>query len=72
MCQTSTFFLLHHVPPDTLRPCSVQAIHHHASSADCGLSCRHMKREGTIAFNGQPSTKRLKRNIGFVMQVDPT
>ena len=32
--------------------------------------CRHMKREGTIAFNGQLSTKRLKRNIGFVMQVE--
>ena len=31
--------------------------------------CRHMKREGEITFNGQPSTKRLKRNIGFVMQV---
>ena len=30
---------------------------------------RHMKREGTITFNGSPSTKRLKRNIGFVMQV---
>ena len=28
-----------------------------------------MKREGEITFNGQPSTKRLKRNIGFVMQV---
>ena len=37
-----------------------------------GCVCRHMKREGTIAFNGQPSTKRLKRNIGFVMQVDST
>ena len=37
-----------------------------------GCPCRHMKREGTIAFNGQPSTKRLKRNIGFVMQVDST
>ena len=31
--------------------------------------CRHMKREGVITFNGQPATKRLKRNIGFVMQV---
>ena len=28
-----------------------------------------MKREGTITFNGSPSTKRLKRIIGFVMQV---
>lgn len=34
----------------------------------CGL-CRHMKREGVITFNGQPATKRLKRIIGFVMQV---
>lgn len=30
---------------------------------------RHMKREGAITFNGAPSTKRLKRHIGFVMQV---
>ncbi len=33
------------------------------------LLCRHMKREGTITFNGSPSTKRLKRITGFVMQV---
>lgn len=33
------------------------------------LRYRHMKREGAITFNGCPSTKRLKRNIGFVMQV---
>ncbi|CAL8462005.1 g1536 [Coccomyxa elongata] len=30
----------------------------------------HMKREGAITFNGAPSTKRLKRHIGFVMQDD--
>ncbi|EIE25035.1 P-loop containing nucleoside triphosphate hydrolase protein [Coccomyxa subellipsoidea C-169] len=30
----------------------------------------HMKREGTITFNGEPATKGLKRHIGFVMQDD--
>ena len=40
-----------------------------ASPEDMCLLCRHMKREGTITFNGSPSTKRLKRIIGFVMQV---
>lgn len=43
----------------------------YAWNADCcvKLHYRHMKREGNITFNGQPATKRLKRHIGFVLQV---
>lgn len=32
--------------------------------------CRHMKWEGAITFNGQAGNKQLKRQMGYVMQVN--
>ena len=31
--------------------------------------CRQMRREGQVLFNGQLLNKRLKRQVGFVLQV---
>ena len=32
-------------------------------------ACSHMRQEGAVTFNGVPLTKRLRRQIGFVLQV---
>jgi len=37
-------------------------------SWESGGWCRHMKVEGRVTFNGQKLSKRLKRQIGYVMQ----
>ena len=35
------------------------------------LDCSALKRTGVCLFNGQPLTKKLKRQIGYVMQACP-